>query len=415
MRKSFYVSNDAVIYETRNNRLATPANFSPQFDAHAVAEPGFRIYIIEMTEDAVTTVNSWQVSYTFLAGHEYRVIIARDPEVSGEIANFEEFVNAIRIKYESESYYIPSWYKTYIVSKVETINTTSKNSCNGDSFVFFTDYHTLSNAENSHDLISYILKHTGIRFAVFGGDILNEPDTKEDAYNELVRFYKNFYDINPYYVIGNHEYNNPAMEDSRVPIELNQKELYGILCKRKECAYVSRDSVNICDYAFDNTLQKIRYVVLCCWKNATIIDSQIWWFADILKDTPNGYKLVVLSHIGLSQQGSILTDMNVVPDILDALKQQQSFTWSGSTWDFTAKSIDVIGVFSGHNHSDYIARTNANIPIISTTTDAKGQALVQRYTRNELEQAFDVVNIDITNRKIYMTRVGYGKDREISY
>ena len=77
----------------------------------------------------------------------------------------------------------------------------------------------------------------------------------------------------------------------------------------------------------------------------------------------------------------------------------------------------MICVFSGHNHVDGCIRTDGGLNVISTTCDAYGapEGGVVRAKGTITEQAFDVVNIDYENKKIYMTRIGAGEDRVFSY
>ena len=84
-----------------------------------------------------------------------------------------------------------------------------------------------------------------------------------------------------------------------------------------------------------------------------------------------------------------------------------------------------IAIISGHTHWDASLTTSQSdygILTIATTTDAAGYAqngqtgaAEPRTVGTIEEQAFDVVHIDLTARKVYMTRIGGGSDREFTF
>lgn len=77
----------------------------------------------------------------------------------------------------------------------------------------------------------------------------------------------------------------------------------------------------------------------------------------------------------------------------------------------------MICTLSGHFHADGDVRTSGGMPIIATTCDAwrNEYSSLSRTKGTVSEQAFDVVSIDKTNRKIYLTRIGAGTDRVFDY
>ena len=77
-----------------------------------------------------------------------------------------------------------------------------------------------------------------------------------------------------------------------------------------------------------------------------------------------------------------------------------------------------VAVIVGHTHVDNVITDGTNnYPIIGVNCDTRDGS-ISGYNRSAgtvNEQSFDVVHVDYTNRKIYMTRIGAGSDREISY
>lgn len=99
------------------------------------------------------------------------------------------------------------------------------------------------------------------------------------------------------------------------------------------------------------------------------------------------------------------------------------------SFDFAnCQGQNVIGIICGHVHRDIvIEKTSSNVLAVATTCDrygyedepatyTDGQGNVYERTPGTVrEQAFDVVHIDLENRKVYFTRFGGGFDREYDF
>lgn len=77
--------------------------------------------------------------------------------------------------------------------------------------------------------------------------------------------------------------------------------------------------------------------------------------------------------------------------------------------------IGVVGIIGGHIHVDKYAVSSGGVLVVSTTRDAIPNDSTTRITGTISEQAFDAVNIDLANKLLYMTRIGYGEDRLFSF
>lgn len=300
---------------------------------------------------------------------------------------------------------LPPYYydDDYIQGRAAEVNSHDADcSINGDSFIFITDTHWASNMKKSPQLIEYLLEKTCVKKVFFGGDAITKYDTKDEAkaaYNEFRGAMAGRFLYNWMPVIGNHELNNPGATEARLPITLSSSEAYGLVTKENEYI-VSR----IDDYSYyvDNKVAKIRYVFVGCSYTSAIPSSVSDNVVAVLGSLPAGYKVLVISHVGIKTDGTI--DSSFLP-ILTALDAMQT-------------NENVIGVISGHRHFDGSVTTSAGTNVIATTCDAmieySGSQLA-RTCGTITEQAFDVVQIDLTNRKLYLTRVGAGSDREFSF
>lgn len=166
-------------------------------------------------------------------------------------------------------------------------------------------------------------------------------------------------------------------------------------------------------------------------------NNQLNWFAETLKDTPNGYHVLVMTHITPLSLPSIFgTDYvanngQVMFDILKSCKNKSSYTYNNTSGnypcsvniDFSGKDIDVLGIVIGHTHFDN--HTKVNDILIVSTIDAsfdnaqtyKGNLATayQKEVGTAKETGYDVFTFNPDTRKLYATRYGAGVDRVIDY
>lgn len=280
----------------------------------------------------------------------------------------------------------------------------------GDEFVFITDYHYESNANNSPALIDHILRNTGASKIIFGGDAYNSANTNNNEFsnsetienakrklNVFNSFWSDLCKDNFYYIVGNHEYNNPGSSEPNK--QLSNNAVYS-LCMRKNEDKIVTDGLN---YYFDNKNKKIRYICVPCEYN-TSVTSEATKAIEMINNVPDRWSVVVISHIGTNETKETLNTLkDSIKPIADALKNNST-------------RINVIGIFCGHTHADALFKYN-DINIIATTCDAyKSEFGDLSRNKNDIsEQAFDVVNIDTENRHVYLTRIGAGNDRDFTY
>ena len=106
---------------------------------------------------------------------------------------------------------------------------------------------------------------------------------------------------------------------------------------------------------------------------------------------------VFIEYVAITGTGATGTIADTFQPILDALDLVHS---------------KVICVLSGHRHADGTVETSAGVRVIASTCDAVlEQGSLTRTRRTISEGAFDVVQIDLTNSKIYLTRIGAGSNR----
>ena len=88
--------------------------------------------------------------------------------------------------------------------------------------------------------------------------------------------------------------------------------------------------------------------------------------------------------------------------------------------DFTDAKGELVGYFAGHTHADYIyGYSDYGINIVTHRCDSaqenNSDLLAEKVKGTTTEQSFDVVTVNKKDRKIYLTKIGAGADRELSF
>lgn len=317
---------------------------------------------------------------------------------------------------------IPTYYENYIDSKIATIRSHESNFATGDSFIFVTDQHYPRNTGNAPALIQKIMRETGVRFVVSGGDVNNNSDgvnvMKAVVHDYINRIKTVFPMLN---VVGNHEWYTNVIDTSKA--RPTEGDLYATMQMYAEDKYVSIGPLN--SFVVDNEVKRIRYILVSCDFDTNTTSDQIAWFLTELSKVPNGYTLIVIGHAFMSDSMvSIRGSHTDFCNGIDALKTKSTYTYNGVAYDYTDKDVTIPCILTGHTHIDGNLLTSEGIRIICTTTDSAElnyelvegiPTLSARASGTTNEQAFDVIQFDFSNRKIYCTRIGYGSDREFSY
>lgn len=338
-------------------------------------------------------------------------------DVYKEIKQNTQHIESLDVRVRSlEEGTIPTYYSEYLNDKITEIqNKNLLSGRNGDSFIFVTDTHTPSNNGYSTLLAKAISDKTNNSFIVFGGDILTQSHTREQALaieRNYIHGLRESFGTDYRYVFGNHEYNTMASVDDSE--KLNADDVYAICVKPFEdvvSIYGTTDTERFI-YYWDNPSQKIRYIVLNTGVNVQYAGNYLP-LDNILRSTPNGYRVGVFTHSMINGSGVPTTSGAYVLGMLDAVNGRTSYTFCSKTYDYSNLDIEIMFVMCGHTHKDISHLSEHGVPVICTTTDSKLDGLKIDGTIDE--QAFDVVDVDCTNRKIYCTRIGLGDDREFSW
>ena len=342
----------------------------------------------------------------------------------------------IKVQKDLENLYskIPTYYREHIKGKADYINNlwTAKDKKIIKSFAFITDFHgdAYYQTFNSQYLLKYLVETTPMDAIINGGDLITPPVESPYNYQECMAKIREYSDNSGaeagceyYFVAGNHDTGVNYKSDGQ-PTEkiIGQHELFSS-CRNTRNTVVKDEKCPL-QYYFDEENNKLRFIVLTGGLgellNSETMQESLLWFAKALQSAPNGYTIIIITHI-------IWTDKEhhtnaFTEKVFSYMRSYYNRSYvqetvDGERVDFGSCKGTIACLIGGHTHYDYSITNDKGQPIFTTTTDnfQAETGSLKRYGNDVTEQAFDVVSIDTTNRKIYCTRIGAGSNREFSY
>lgn len=339
--------------------------------------------------------------------HKYKVFIGAVTDFASAVANIKAIKNSpFATQYEvaeqiKNPYDVPSYWMGHLDTKIALINAkTSALGNNQLSFVFITDMHYPNNFKHSTALIKHLVSKTSVNAVVVGGD-----SSQNGTLAQLITVRDDFYPLHPLIIRGNHDYSDGFTKNNFYALftayhEMNTK---GFVSNKLQYYYV------------DNTDLKVRMIFVDEVEagSTPIYSQQFDWLDNAITSLSSSWYCLIFTHGMFSN--ALRTNTNAMSTGGTQLQTHINSIYNSIQCNF-------IGVISGHAHLDYhkYDATNGWV-MISTTTDANG-ALGEldewnggKTSGTITEQAFDVYQIDLTNKKIYTTRIGNGSDREIDF
>lgn len=296
-----------------------------------------------------------------------------------------------------------SYYSSYIEDKVYTLSQIKEQNNINYSFAFITDLHIEYNEKKSPTLLKEINKQYTLDKVVLGGDyISNDYEDVETAKSLMKECIDPFSSFNYTAIVGNHDSNNNSKVGTP---EIPDAEVYSI--------------INNCQAEYPYSLEKNDDKKICLFylNSGTSAGSfsdekQKQFLYDGLMNLDSSWSALIFIHIifdGAYENNNQSVIQKVGLELTDFI----------STF-FEQLSCSVVGVFSGHSHLDYMDVNTYSCPIVTTMCDALGvynpnYNIYRREKGKVTEQAFDIVQVDTENHKVFLTRIGGGSDRYYSY
>lgn len=317
---------------------------------------------------------------------------------------------------------IPSYFKTEVSTSITSFknNITNSGSSSLSSFIFLTDTHWGDNTKNSPGLVNHFAKELQIPFVLFGGDVItNKTDSKETAKALINDFYSRF-NVPIISTTGNHDNNNWASykKDTTYIGSLSDNDLYSLIYK-KENSYLNVDvTVGLNGYVSytDDKAHKVRYITFNYDGSFKPEKTTLDWITTRVNELDSTWTVVLFSHTYFAPNNDKDQSPKAAPyaeDLKDYLLELDSNS-----------RANIAAWMVGHIHRDFSALVStadrsASFNIISTNCDTYRQSEVwagEKMTAGTAtEQAFDLVQVDTKNKKLYLTRVGAGSDRTFTW
>jgi len=360
----------------------------------------------------------------------------------------QEFFMKIREKIE---YDIPDYWLPMLDEKIERIhNLQVQAGPESSSFGLITDIHWGNNTHHSAALMEEVLNQCAIPYFFNAGDTVSGFGLcpKESLFEDIDNYRRSFMRIEHkcLMVEGNHDSAYSTFEAPNYYAEnVTKDELYEHLF-RFETIYPDRVfGADGTYYYVDDKCHKMRYIVLNShdipseetdennipvynkFRMTAIRQEQLEWFANIALDVPSDdWTVTLCTHENPVHDWEFYSG-DMIIGILNAFKNHTKFDGATNigeseyetkiSVDFTGRGGYFTAWVCGHFHDSFYEVIDG-INCISTLNDSLHQPGHSPYTRTEgtdTEHAFDIFTVDKRKRKIFITRIGAGVDREIDY
>lgn len=361
--------------------------------------------------------------------------------------------NTSRIQAIESGLEIPEYWKSTVADKIDTIKShQDEGGVNTTSFAFITDVHNGDGMKTACDLLHLVNKECDIVHTFNGGDMVSGAGkcTKKHIIEELANVKDSFFKIeNMLYLEGNHDAAyDETTNDGYYLQNLTLDESYNHIHRvnKKHCITFGTDGTY---YFVDDAVSKVRYICLNTsdllyktegnimatyynkMRSGAIRQAQMDFIAKAL-NAPDGYSLVIMSHIPIYRDGVNGADIpvfngDILLAMLQAAKNKSVFTASSLAsvpsdykvnvrCDFTKTNVNIVCCLAGHTHYDNLV-TADGINHITTLNNSMNvwDDSPNKVSGTTTECAFDIFTINTANRTIKITRIGAGSDREFTF
>ena len=289
-----------------------------------------------------------------------------------------------------------------------------KTTGHGDGFVFFTDMHVVYQSgweSRLYECLSYIeaiSKSAPVSFVISGGDWLGSNDTQDEALYMLSRisgYMEAKFHGNYVMLLGNHDTNyqgyidGTSREGGTADGRLTQDAIDNTYSKAWRKSYYTFEAPTFIMYCFDTGIEATTL-------SDDYYSGQVAWFAEsLLHET---HEHIALGFHILLNNSVIQPLANAITECANAYNSRSTYTYDGTTYDYTDATGTVSFAIAGHTHSDSTGTANSIPYIVTTNAAAYGS-----YSTLPL----DLCAVDWDAGKLYAYRAtigGTGSVRELN-
>ena len=271
---------------------------------------------------------------------------------------------------------VDSSFRSELEALIPVINTSNPNSLN---FVVITDTHGSANGQKSQNVVRYLLKNSRANKCFWLGDMCNVNWSLSEYQTFALPLLNCSEKIYP--TLGNHEYFGSGDDLDQIYDDfLADKTLQG----ESESFY----------YYIDDTIKKVRFLVINTSDGGRdiVTSTQLAWLENAVTLPSPDWGIIVFSHYPFDERagtsGGVQLYSSYCKEIQDALS-----TTNGT----------IISHFCGHVHDDY-------------TTILEPLFYEQRLKNDSVSgQAISIINIDLDDKLVNISRIGVGEDISYNY
>lgn len=418
--------------------LILSSNYSANYKIEDIDKVYWHMFLMLVEGDSVPSafaeyVKSEKIPYKYL-------------DVDSKFDEFAEINGVIYDKnYETPDYVIAEAKKVAEkLNELKNINTFSVG--------WITDCHLYQYSEatsNAFKALDIIGNYADVKMCGVGGDNTSDRSSKQlkkDSMTDFIKALQLNKSVPMWVCKGNHDDGSIstwyATDGKILDAELftaydkSQSNDFVVNLKNKDAMYCYKDypsdGVRIIFLNSVDVIESDGGQHIYAFQNA-----QLNWFAETLKTTPNGFCVLIMTHICPIQLTSVFGsdyvtyNGNIMFDILKAYKSKSSLKLTRAdgkypfdvSVDFSGCDSDVVGIIVGHTHFDNHSMHDG-ILIVSTidasfdngqTPEFDGVTIYPKVEKTAEETGFDVFTINKDSKKMYVTRYGAGEDREFNY
>lgn len=447
-----FIDSDFILHKRVDGTETRPANVNVSFEEDLIMENGDVLYLESDTQTLPILLVEYEVNiYNDIQSLEKRVKMLEDGEVVVDLQEIydeiEDINNRIDDLQTSGSDII---VKPYAITALEEARSKNIDFATNTNFTFvaMTDTHDQAYIPHMIDcIIAYERTYGNLDCVMHHGDLVNGNINLLSHKLQLLKVIKQIQKLTcPVLIaVGNHDVNastsspnvEPLLDDGWHSVALKP------FSSRIKMNFDSQNK-NSRYYYTDWENQKIRVITLdAVWGN--YMNSANWWgysdrqvewlatealdFSD--KNDKNAWAVIIQSHMPAREEVNYypyeIKNDTVIENILKAFVNGTSY----NGYDFTSQGqMEVIMWVCGHGHLDILHKpadlywhyvmttTGHHIPRTSIPTHLQDKDYVFNpdKTINTINEfAFDIFNVDRENRKVTITRIGAGEDREFTY
>lgn len=293
-------------------------------------------------------------------------------------------------------------------------------------------------------------KRTGVDRLILAGDLTNEgkKEYKAECYRLLRRELSGieYFPVNgnhddgtiwdKYYIEKEREWENHLTQEERYNLLYNHLERLGARFDEKGKGLY---------YYLDDNAKKVRFIFLDAEdvpldkKDADgklIFEGQHdyaysqkqidWLTGEALRFTEDGWGVIIATHImpiDSEWDAGPRKRILFLHDLLVAYKNGEKYAYTSDekyleidiNVDFSkVKRAEIIATIAGHDHTDMVVKKEGLV-YIETANCVMYKANPNRIDGDKSELLFDIFTVNRAQRKIYITRIGYGENRIVDY